>query len=422
VSVETAVVSYIVRNGDEAIVYLIDQGITPEYFTSERTQEVYRWLLDQWSTNQHLPSEERFGRRFANFKVVVEPDPLPVMVKELRDHYAVTVAVELTHKITAEFEKAVKTFDLDVALGLIAELQERVNIVRAVNETALLSEKAPSYLEELLAMDGAEVPGIPTGFDTLDQASGGWMPENFVVIGAGPKRFKTAIMVWMAIAAARAGYRCTVLTFEMSIKELMDRIFCEGAQVDLTHIMRGNVTAREERRLREFVEEQKGWGGDIDIVHDVAAATSVAGLAAQLRTKQQRPDIVFIDGMYQMTDDTREWSNEAMALTAVSRGLKRLAATEHIPIIGTTQALDSRISKKHGTVMDSLGYTRAWAQDANVVIGIDRPNPHLNEVHVKVVGARSMAGVTVQVTVDLSTGTLFEGGEIDAAADSDDYG
>jgi replicative DNA helicase len=202
----------------------------------------------------------------------------------------------------------------------------------------------------------------------------------------------------------------------------MDRIFCEGAGVDLTHVMRGNLTKGEKRRLHDFVDEQKSWGGDIDIVHDVSAATSVAGLAAQLRTKQKRPDIVFIDGMYQMTDDTREWSSEAMALTAVSRSLKRLAATEKLPIIGTTQALDSRISKKHGTVMDSLGYTRAWAQDANIVIGIDRPNPHLNEVHVKVVGARSMAGVTVQVTVDLSTGTIYEGGEVDAPGSDDDYG
>jgi KaiC/GvpD/RAD55 family RecA-like ATPase len=421
-SVETTVISHVVRHGDETLLYLIEQGITVEYFTEVRPAAAFGFLMEEWAAHNVVPSEERFARRFPTFRLGYETDPLAALVIELRAHYAQTVATEMATAIVREFEKPPHTFDLDVPLGMLAELQERVNIVRTIHETALLSERSPKYLEELFAMDGDEVPGIPTGFNTLDLASGGWQPENFVVIGAAPKRFKTAIMVWMVLAAARAGYHCKLLTFEMSIKELMDRIYCEGAQVDLTHILRGNLTKREKLRLQDFGDDMKGWGGDVDIIHDVTAATSVAGLAAQIRTSKQRPDIVFVDGMYQMVDDSREWSNEAMAMTAVSRSLKRLAAAERVPIVGTTQALLSRVSKRNGTEMNSLGYTSAWAQDANVVLGLDRADMQTNDITLRVIGARSMAGTVINVTVDLTAGMIFEGGEVsDLGGDDDTY-
>lgn len=422
-SVESSVVSHIVRNGEESLLAVLDGGIVADYFTEERTHAAYTWILDQWSQHSEVPSEERFTRRFRNFRLVYGDDKIEALVAELRDHYAQSIAVELIPPIVTEFAKRLDgpdRFDLPVVLGMMSELQERTNLVRSANEVALLSVKMSSYLEQLFSMEGTEVPGIPTGFDTLDMASGGWQAENFGVIGAGPKRFKTAILVWMALAAARAGYRCKVVTFEMSIKELMDRISCFGAQVNYTNILRGNVNDTERKRLNTFAAEMADWTGDIEIVHDLTAVTSIGGLAAQVRTI--RPDIVFIDGLYQMVDDTREWTSEAMALTAVSRGLKRLAATEKLPVVGTTQALLSRISSRKGTEMGSLGYTSAFAQDANVLLGIDRKDMNSNNIDLKVIGARTMAGMVVRVTVDLATGTIFESGESNPYGDGDDDG
>jgi len=410
-SVESSVISHVVRNGGDTLSYVLDQGVTANYFTEQRTHDAFVWLVDQWSTHGEIPSDEAFVRRFPNFKLLIEPDPLSALVEELRDHCAKAMARDRMPPIAAEFAKPLEVFDLPLVTGMLGDLLESINLVRTVNETALLSEKMSAYLEELFTMDGNELPGIPTGFATLDAASGGWQPENFGVIGAAPKRFKTAILVWMALAACRAGYRTKVVTFEMSIKELMDRIFCLGSEVSYTHIMRGTVTPREERRLTEFVEEFKSWGGDIEIVHDVAAATTLGGLSAMIRNGE-RPDMLMIDGLYQMVDDSREWSNETAALTAVSRGIKRLAANEQMAIVGTTQALASRITRARGMELDSLGYTRAFSQDANVVIGIDRDNMQSNEAVLKVVGARAMAGVAINIVVDLDSGLIFEGGEV----------
>ncbi len=416
-SVESSIISNIVRGGgDDALTYLLAQGITAQYFTEQRTNDAYEFLLEEWNTNGEVPSQERFERRFPNFRLVVEPDRLSALVGELRNHYAISIARERVPRITARFAMPKDQFELAPAVGELAELLEALNLALTVNEVALMSERIDAYLEALFAMDGNEVPGIPTGFVSLDAASGGWQPENFGVIGAAPKRFKTAILTWMALAAARAGYRVKVVTFEMSIKELMDRLTCFGSQVSYTHILRGTLSKNEVRRLGEFADEFKEWSGDIEIVHDVAAATTLGGLSAMVRSGE-RPDLLMVDGLYQMTDDSREWSNETAALTAVSRGIKRLAATQQIAIVGTTQALTSRITKSRGTEMDSLGYTRAFAQDANVVLGIDRTDMQTNQAVLKVIGARAMAGIAITITVDMDSGTIFEGGEVTLGGD-----
>ena len=420
-TVEAAIISHVVRYGDPSIVFLVEHGIKPEYFDEERSQRCFRWLLDQWGAHGEVPSEERFGRRWPTFTVAAEPDPLSALVEDLRANHALRLARDMFPGIAFEFEKGAERLDLSTITRQLSTLLEQVNEVRSVNEIALLSDKMASFLEDLVAMDGTSMSGIPTGFHALDMASGGWQPENFGVIGAGPKRFKTAILVWMALAAAKAGRHCTFSTFEMSIAELTQRVYCLGAGVSYTHILRGTLTPREVKKLEGFRDEFKSYDGDIELIHDVAAVTTIAGLTAQIRSRSVHPDIVFIDGLYQMMDDTRDWDTQAGALTAVSRGLKRLAAAERIPIVGTTQALLQRISAKRGTEMGSLGYTSAFAQDANVLLGIDRPDMASNEVTMKVIGARSMAGMAVDLTVDLDIGTIIEGGERDGGFDYD-YG
>lgn len=420
-STETAIISHVVRYGDDSIVYLVEHGVKPEFFDEERSSLCYRWLIDQWGVHGEVPSEERFGRRWPTFVVTSEPDPLSALVEDLRANHALRIARDVFPSIVFEFEKGAERLDLMTIVRQLSSVLERINEVRSINETALMSEKMVTFLEDLLSMDGTAMTGIPTGFHSLDMASGGWQAENFGVIGAGPKRFKTAILVWMALAAAKAGRQCMFSTFEMSIAELTQRVYCLGAGVSYTHILRGTLTAREIKKLEDFRDEFKAWDGDIELIHDVAAVTTISGLTAQIRSRSSHPDIVFIDGLYQMSDDTKDWDTQAGALTAVSRGLKRLAAAERIPVVGTTQALLQRISAKRGTEMGSLGYTSAFAQDANVLLGIDRPDMASNEVTLKVIGARSMAGMAVDLTIDLDIGAIIEGGERDGGLDYD-YG
>jgi replicative DNA helicase len=63
----------------------------------------------------------------------------------------------------------------------------------------------------------------------------------------------------------------------------------------------------------------------------------------------------------------------AQAITSISRGLKRLAQHSKIPIVVTTQASQTR--SKGGLHMGSAMYSQSWAQDADILLGVERVAP-----------------------------------------------
>ncbi|AEM73571.1 CHC2 zinc finger domain-containing protein [Caldicellulosiruptor acetigenus] len=78
---------------------------------------------------------------------------------------------------------------------------------------------------------------IPTGFKQLDEIlNGGLMPANVYVIGAKPGVGKTTFVLQLVDNLLQQGLECVVLSAEMSIEELLTRIFCrELAKKKVNH-------------------------------------------------------------------------------------------------------------------------------------------------------------------------------------------
>jgi hypothetical protein len=66
------------------------------------------------------------------------------------------------------------------------------------------------------------------------------------------------------------------------------------------------------------------------------------------------------------------------------------------------------MTKRGGVTMQSLGWTSAWAQDANVILGLDRPDLTRPEALLKVVAARHLQGMEVPILVDHERGLVAE--------------
>jgi len=80
---------------------------------------------------------------------------------------------------------------------------------------------------------------------------------------------------------------------------------------------------------------------------------------------------VIVDGAYMMqSEDFRFEPGSAQAITSISRGLKRLAQSSKIPIVATTQASQTR--SKGGLHMGSAMYSQSWAQDCDIMLGVER--------------------------------------------------
>jgi DnaB-like helicase C terminal domain len=145
---------------------------------------------------------------------------------------------------------------------------------------------------------------------------------------------------------------------------------------------------------------------------DISATTTVSGLSGKI--DQHKPDILFVDGVYLMDNEVGAEPFSTQAYTSVSRGLKRLAQRTKIPVVGTVQALTGKMGKDGAVTMHSLGWTSAWAQDADIILGVERGEA--NNVRLRVVAGRDVT------TCDLQMVCNWDETHFEEVGDNDDEG
>jgi hypothetical protein len=62
--------------------------------------------------------------------------------------------------------------------------------------------------------------------------------------------------------------------------------------------------------------------------------------------------------------------------------------------------------------MESIGYTSSFAQDSDVLIGIDRPDMQLPVAKLKVIAARNAMGMECEVSIDYTKGVISDHGPV----------
>ena len=157
------------------------------------------------------------------------------------------------------------------------------------------------------------------------------------------------------------------------------------------------------------------------VTEDTSSLTTVSALAAKV--KEFKPDILFVDGVYLMDDENGEPKGSPQALTNITRSLKRLAQNADIPVIGTTQVLSWKLGNKKSRKItaDSIGYTSSFAQDSDLIVGVESDPDIDNQSIIRVVLARSAPLGEIRINWDWKNMDFTEVGEDDGDDDSDSW-
>ena len=156
--------------------------------------------------------------------------------------------------------------------------------------------------------------------------------------------------------------------YEMSNVEQTDRLVSLYSGVSLTKIMNGTLSEKEFKAVQKALRAVEGMRPFI-FSTDITAATTVSGVQAKIQ--QYQPDVVFVDGAYLMqSEQSGVEAGSPQAMTSISRGMKRLAQSQKIPIVVTTQASLTR--SKSGLSLSSAMYSQAWGQDCDIMLGVER--------------------------------------------------
>ena len=226
------------------------------------------------------------------------------------------------------------------------------------------------------------ITGVPTGISELDELTNGLQPSDLIILAARPGVGKTSFALTIAANAA-IDYNKHVAFFslEMDGMQLAQRLLCSRAQVDQSRLRNGKLSRDEMNKLIAFVTPIN----QAPLFVDDNADLGIMELMSKTRKlkRQGKLDLVVIDYLQLMKTGGEE--NRAVAIGAISRGLKILAKELSVPVIALAQ-LSRKVEEKgrERPQLSDLRESGSIEQDADMVWFVDRPyvrNHHEDEIH-----------------------------------------
>lgn len=224
---------------------------------------------------------------------------------------------------------------------------------------------------EALQLKGAAVTGVPSGFIDLDNLTSGLQNSNLIIVAARPSFGKTSFALNIAQqAATEHQIPVAIFSLEMSKMELVQRLVCAEALVDVHKLRTGNLNDQDWGRLANAV----GRLADAPIYIDDTESVTVLEIRAKARRLKQKSGLglVIVDYL-QLMSGPRRSDNRQQEISEISRSLKILARELDVPVIAVSQlsrAVEARQDKR--PMLADLRDSGAIEQDADVVVFIYR--------------------------------------------------
>lgn len=388
---------------DKNLLPILDAGIKSSFFLDGEHLAVFNWCLEFWNDYNESPGIEALRAIFPEYRLTPTEEPYDFYVDQMMARRQWEMVVDTLEQVREPMEDE----DSATALKIMASQIELIHseTLRVVDDDLTEDSIDRIAYYEGMKMNGP-LRGIPTGFPTMDLATGGLLPEQLVTITGLPKSSKSLTLMLMAIAAHEAANRVLMVTFEQSNMEQRWRHDSWRAHVDYNKMLAGKLNPEEKLRLHKMLRMMDGMPM-FKMIHDLAATTTVSGLASKI--VQYKPDVVYVDGVYLMDCEVPGVeAGSAQALTSITRSMKRLAQRMEIPVVQTTQSLLSKYSARQGLTMGTVGYTGSFAQDSDVLFGIDTIPDLPNERLLTILASRNTGKRQARLVYDWETGIASE--------------
>ena len=255
---------------------------------------------------------------------------------------------------------------------VLQEAEKKVFAIadRQVKDTLRSIDKYVSPLLERLNNRKDGITGIPTGITELDQLTNGLQDSDLIILAARPGVGKTSFALTIAAnAAIDYGKNVAFFSLEMDGVQLAQRLLCSRAEIDQSRLRNGTLSAEDKHKLISKVTPINQAPLFVDDNADLGIM-ELMSKARGLKRKGQL-DLLIIDYLQLMKTGGEE--NRAVAIGAISRGLKILAKELHIPVIALAQ-LSRKVEEKgrDRPQLSDLRESGSIEQDADMVWFVER--------------------------------------------------
>src|SRR6266850_2814281 len=388
VEAEQGVLGSMLISPRETIAECVEK-INEEYFYVPAHQTIYTVLVDLWNTGQAIDLitftqvlrdrnllESLGGAAFVTSLFTFVPTAANVgyYLEIVRDKY---ILREIISAATESVRRAYE--EQDEVNNLLDEVEQRIFTVgedRFKGQMLSMKDQVMSTLEsiEKLFENKGAITGVSTGFRDLDKLTSGLHSSEMIVIAARPSMGKTALAMNIAEhAALEAKLPVAIFSLEMSAQQLVQRMLCSRARVNLAKTRDGFLAEADFPKLTHAAAKL----AEAKIFIDDSAGLTILELRAKARRlkAQQNVQLIIVDYLQLLRSTSRRaQDNRQLEISEISAGLKGLAKELKIPIIVVAQ-LNRQPEQRLGGKprLSDLRESGSIEQDADLVALLVRP-------------------------------------------------
>jgi replicative DNA helicase len=224
---------------------------------------------------------------------------------------------------------------------------------------------------ERVSREGVALTGTPSGFNDLDDLTGGFQPGNLIVLAARPSMGKSCLVTNMCEnASVKHGRPVAIFSLEMAETELAQRFIASQAKINGDDLRKGRVKPDRWPKVMQATETLAAAPLYVDDSSDLG----ILELRAKTRRLHSRSPLGLVVVDYLQLMRPEDTSNSRVEqIGQISRGLKILARELNIPVIAVSQlsrAVEARPDKK--PLLSDLRESGQIEQDADLVMFIYR--------------------------------------------------
>src|SRR6058998_1664253 len=365
------------------------EKINEQYFYVPAHQTIYSVLVDLWNAGQAIDLitftqvlrdrnllETVGGAALVTslFTFVPTAANLGYYLEIVRDKYI------LRSIIAASTESVRRAYEEQDEVGsLLDEVEQKIFAVGEDRfKGQMLSMKdqvmeAIESIEKLYERKGG-ITGVSTGFIEFDRMTSGMHPSEMIVIAARPSMGKTALAMNIAEhVAINEKLPVGVFSLEMSSQQLVQRLLCSRARVNLQKVRDGFLGERDFPSLTAAASKL----AEAKIFIDDSASLTILELRAKARRLKAQQDVqlIIVDYLQLLRSTSRRaQDNRQLEISEISAGIKGLAKELKIPIIVVAQ-LNRQPEQRSGGKprLSDLRESGSIEQDADLVGLLVRP-------------------------------------------------
>jgi len=372
---------------DKDAIVRISDIIKPDDFYKENhaiifdaMQELYekREPLDVLSLSNRLEEKEQLEQIGGRGYLVSLANTVPSAAHV--ENYAQIVQKKATLRRLLEAAQEINNLSTQMSEDTEALLDKAEQKIFAISQKYLKKKFLPikSILTEAfdriddLHKEAGKLRGIPTGYTELDNKLAGLQKSDLIVLASRPSMGKTSLALDIARQiATRAKVPVGIFSLEMSKEQLVDRMLCAEANVDLWKMRTGRLSEDEDFTN---IGHAMGTLSEAPIFIDDSATANIMEIRTKARRLQSEKNLgLLVIDYLQLMEGRSGTENRVQEVAEITRSLKAVARELNIPVIAISQ-LSRAVEARPSNVpkLADLRESGSIEQDADVVVFIYR--------------------------------------------------